>query len=104
MAGDEPEAGPMPPPPGADVEEAEEDADVGPTLPKAKKRKVGAHWCRQACGGSRETASSGSSATAAAATARRHAAYCFGQQKVQLGPVHLPSMLQHDAGAAGCAP
>ena len=43
VADDEPEAGPMPPPPGADGQEAEEDADVGPTLPKAKKRKVGAH-------------------------------------------------------------
>lgn len=37
---EEPEAGPMPPPPGADEQEEEEGTDVGPVLPKAKKRKV----------------------------------------------------------------
>lgn len=37
---EEPEAGPLPPPPGAEDAE-EEEADVGPVLPKAKKRKVG---------------------------------------------------------------
>ena len=60
---EEQEAGPPLPPPGADDEE---DADVGPALPKAKKRKVGATAAATAA-----QVQQGASAAAAACRRRR---------------------------------